>query len=69
MNEYAKGEANCNKEYRKKYDYPTFFDGEQPLSERSGGRSKRTMQDVFLYAQKPFDRSWHGPLIFEENFY
>jgi len=25
------------------------------------------MQDVFLYAQKPFDRSWQGPLIFFEN--
>jgi len=68
MNKHAKGEADCNKGNRKKYEYPAFFDEEQPLSKRSGGRSKRTMQDVFLYAQKPLDRSWQGPLNFLRKF-
>ena len=40
--------------------FPSFFAQEQPLLERYGDRSERTMQDVFLYAQKPLDRSWRG---------
>ena len=68
MNEYAKGEADCNKGNRKKYEYPAFFDGDQPLSKRSGCRSKRTMQDVFLWNKNLLIVPGRGLLIFFENF-
>jgi hypothetical protein len=50
-----------------KIRFPSLFAEERTIREWTGCRSERTVQDVFLYAQKPFEFFWQGPLIFSEN--
>ena len=55
------------KEGERKKKVSLSFAGPPARREGQDAIPECTMQDVFLYAQKPLDLSWQGPLIFFEN--